>query len=71
MTIGVEPQYLERAKSGRYSYDNLLAYLVHAKDKDKFLYNPKNVTTAVGEDYLSVYNRRRETWLRGRATKEA
>ncbi|MFT8824998.1 MULTISPECIES: Rep family protein [Lactobacillaceae] len=71
MTIGVEPQYLEKAKSGRYGYDNLLAYLVHAKDKDKFQYNPKDVTTAVGEDYLSVYNRRRETWLRGRATKEA
>lgn len=71
MTIGVEPQYLEKAKSGRYGYDNLLAYLVHAKDKDKFQYNPKDVTTAVGEEYLSVYNRRRETWLRGRATKEA
>lgn len=71
MDIGVEPQYLEKAKSGRYGYDNLLAYLVHAKDKDKYQYNPQSVVTVTGEDYQSVYNRRRETWLRGRATKEA
>ncbi|MFT8673100.1 Rep family protein [Leuconostoc mesenteroides] len=73
MSIGVEPQYLEKAKSGRYGYDNLLAYLVHAKDKDKdkFQYDAKDVVTAVGEDYLSVYNRRREIWMRGRVTKEA
>ena len=31
---GVDPQYIEKAKSGRYGYDNLLAYLVHAKDQE-------------------------------------
>ena len=34
--IGLEEQHLEKSKSGRYGYDNLLAYLIHAKDKDKY-----------------------------------
>lgn len=68
---GVAPQYLEKAKSGRYGYDNLLSYLVHAKDQDKYQYSPDEVITVSGEDYNSVYNRRMETWVRGRATKEA
>ncbi|MBS0939836.1 Rep family protein [Lactiplantibacillus plantarum] len=70
-SVGIEAQYLEKAKSGRYGYDNLLAYMVHAKDKDKFQYKPQEVITVAGEDYLSLYKRRREVWLRGRATKEA
>lgn len=68
---GVAPQYLEKAKSGRYGYDNLLAYLIHVKDEKKYQYNPDEVVTALGENYISVYNRRMETWVRGRATKEA
>lgn len=68
---GVAPQYLEKAKSGRYGYDNLLSYLVHAKDQGKYQYSPDEVITVSGEDYNSVYNRRMETWIRGRATKEA
>lgn len=35
LAIGIEPQYLEKLKSGRYGYDNCLAYLVHAKDEQK------------------------------------
>lgn len=68
---GVEPQYLEKSKSGRYGYDNILAYLIHAKDEKKYQYSPSAVITVRGEDYVSVYNRRMETWVRGRATKEA
>lgn len=68
---GVAPQYLEKAKSGRYGYDNLLSYLVHAKDPDKYQYSPSDVVTVLGEDYTSVYNRRMQTWVQGRATKEA
>lgn len=50
--IGVKPQYLEKAKSGRYGYDNLLAYLIHAQDKDKYQYTPDEVFTLKGKDYL-------------------
>lgn len=71
MATGIEPQYLEKAKSGRYGYDNMTAYLVHAKDPLKFQYSPEEVTTLRGEKYESVYGRRMETWFKGRAIKEA
>lgn len=71
MSINVEPQYLEKLKSGRYGYDNCLAYLVHAKDETKYQYKPEEVVTVLGENYTSVYHRNMETWVKGRATKKA
>lgn len=68
--IGLEPQYLEKAKSGRYGYDNLLAYLIHAKDKDKYQYSPDEVLTLTGKNYLEVYHERKESWIKGKAKKE-
>ena len=68
--IGLEEQYLEKAKSGRYGYDNLLAYLIHAKDKDKYQYSPDEVFTLIGTNYLEVYHKRKESWLKGKAKKE-
>ena len=68
--IGLEEQYLEKAKSGRYGYDNLLAYLIHAKDKDKYQYSPDEVFTLIGKNYLEVYHERKESWLKGKAKKE-
>lgn len=68
--IGLEPQYLEKAKSGRYGYDNLLAYLIHAKDKDKYQYSPDEVFTLTGKNYLEVYHERHLSWLKGKAKKE-
>ncbi len=71
MATSIEPQYLEKAKSGRYGYDNMTAYLVHAKDPEKFQYSPEEVVTVKGEKYESVHGRRMETWVKGRAIKEA
>lgn len=71
LAIGVESQYLEKLKSGRYGYDNCLAYLVHAKDEMKHQYQPEEVITIRGEDYTSIYHRSMETWIKGRATKKA
>lgn len=71
LSIGVEPQYLEKLKSGRYGYDNCQAYLVHAKDESKYQYSADEVVTVLGEDYISLYNRKMESWIRGRAKKEA
>ncbi|MBD3949429.1 AAA family ATPase [Tuanshanicoccus lijuaniae] len=71
VAIEVETQYLEKLKSGRYGYDNCLAYLVHAKDETKHQYQPEEVTTLRGEDYTSIYHRSMENWVKGRATKKA
>ena len=68
--IGLKPEYLEKAKSGRYGYDNLLAYLIHAKDKDKYQYSPDEVISLTGKDYLKVYHERHLSWLKGKAKKE-
>lgn len=71
VAIGLEPQYLEKAKSGRYGYDNLLAYLIHAKDSEKYQYSPNEVVTLLGKNYIEVYQERQKSWLQGRAKKEA
>ncbi|HEL1984865.1 AAA family ATPase [Streptococcus suis] len=71
LAIQVEPQYLEKLKSGRYGYDNCLAYLCHCKDENKHQYQPEEVTTVRGEDYTSIYHRSMKTWSKGRATKKA
>lgn len=67
--LNLEIQYLEKPKSGRYAYDNLLSYLVHAKDHNKFLYSPSEVVTLLGEDYETIYNERIHVWEKGRAKK--
>lgn len=48
----------------------MLAYLIHAKDKDKYQYSPDEVVTLAGKDYLEVYHKRKEIWLKGKAKKE-
>ena len=70
LAIGIAPQYIEKAKSGRYGYDNLLAYLVHAKDSDKFQYSPSNVVTVLGKKYKEVHREKYITWSKGRLKKE-
>lgn len=67
--LGVEAQYVERPKAGRYSWDNQLAYLVHAKDVDKHAYKPEAVYTALGKDYVGVYHESFKRWEKGAARK--
>lgn len=63
--LGIEPQYVEKPKSGRYSFDNLLSYLIHAKYLDKHQYHPLEVATVRGEPYIAIYERQNETWRKG------
>ncbi len=67
--LGVEPQYIERPKKGRFAVDNMLAYLTHFKYTDKHQYAPEEVVSVVrdgGETYAEIYARRRFDWMRGR-----
>lgn len=66
--LGVEPQYVEKPKAGRYAFDNMLAYLVHAKYRDKYQYPAQEVATLRGKDYMDIHAERREVWARGAAT---
>lgn len=67
-TIGVEPQYLEKAKKGRYAYDNMLSYLVHVKYPDKFQYPVESVYTAIGKNYADYAKEHWSAWLKARGT---
>lgn len=63
--LGVEPEYIEKPKRGKFAYDNMLAYLVHIKYQDKFQYSPKDVYST-DKSYNDYYSVRRQEWLRGR-----
>lgn len=67
--IGVPPEVIEKAKQGRHSYDDMLAYLTHIKDVDKIQYAPEDVVTLAGSDYMDYYNERKEHWIKARETE--
>lgn len=69
--VGLESSYVEPPKSGRYSKDNKLAYLIHAKDKDKHQYSPGEVITYRGESYMSIYMTRKDAWEKSKAKKNS
>ena len=60
---------IEKAKQGGHAKDNCLSYLIHAKDDDKFQYDPHDVVTVIGKDYCAIEAEQREAWARGKAHK--
>lgn len=69
--VGLEPQFVEKPKTGRYSCDNMLSYLIHIKDANKYQYQPEDVTTIVGDNYMGIYAERKEAWEKARAKKQS
>lgn len=67
--LGVQPQMIEKAKPGRHTRDNCLAYLIHAKDAAKHQYDARDVVTVIGEDYCAIEATRRQSWAQGQAHK--
>ena len=67
--LGVQPQMIEKAKPGRHTPDNCLAYLIHAKDASKHHYDARDVVTVIGEDYCAIEAARRQSWAQGEAFK--
>lgn len=75
--VGVEPAYVERAKKGKFAYDNMLAYLIHIKHSDKTLYSCKEVISSgaldketnapLYKDYKDIYSEKKKEWEAGRA----
>lgn len=70
VAVGLAPEFVEKPKAGRWSKDNMLAYLIHAKDEDKHQYSPKEVYTHKGESYMGIYMTRKEAWEKGKAKKQ-
>lgn len=67
--IGVNPAFIERPRPGRYSYDNMLSYLIHIKYPSKFQYDPQTVITLAGKPYMDYYGDRYKAWMQGRAKR--
>lgn len=65
--IGVPPEVIEKPKPGRYSYDNMLSYLTHIKYADKLQYDPNEVVTLAGTDYMNYFNEHKDRWIKARA----
>lgn len=68
--MGLEPQYVEKAGRGRFAFDNMLSYFVHAKDDDKHQYDPDEVATILGREYRAIYEESKDRWWVGRAKKQ-
>lgn len=64
--IGVRPEIIEKPKQGRYSYDDMLAYLTHIKYKNKIQYAPEDVVTLAGTNYMDYYNEYKKKWIKAR-----
>lgn len=65
--IGLEKVRFEIAK-GRYGKPNMLAYLIHAKDPDKYQYDPSEVETFGTFDYMAFCGENKKAWERRSAT---
>lgn len=73
--LGIEPQYVEKAKRGSNAWDNMVSYLIHAKYADKAQYSPDAVASGGLDDngkplwrpYKEIWAERRAEWEKGRA----
>ena len=73
MALGVEKERVEtpKSKGGRgYTRINALAYLIHAKDKDKYQYPASDVETFNTLDYEAFINQNKEDFEKYAATKK-
>lgn len=72
VAFGIESDFIEKPKKGKYSLDNMVAYLIHAKDIDKFQYVPQDVVDGNGilqRNYFDIWCERKKAWEKGRAKK--
>ena len=73
LALGVEKERVEtpKSKGGRgYTRINALAYLIHAKDKDKYQYPASDVETFNTLDYEAFINQNKEDFEKYAATKK-
>lgn len=76
--VGISTQCIELGRSKKFSLDNFLAYLVHAKDPQKFQYDPREVISWVDSNmtqnhpllYENLYKNRIDAWRAGAPYKQ-
>lgn len=65
--LGMDENQIEKPKRGNNAIDNMKSYPTHIKYRDKTQYDPSEVVTILGKDYVELFCERREDWLKGRA----
>ena len=70
LNLGILPQYIESSGRGKYGKINSKAYLIHAKDKDKYQYPASDVETFDTFDYEAFINQNKEDFENYSATRK-
>lgn len=70
LNLGILPQYIESSGRGKYGKVNSKAYLIHAKDKDKYQYPASDVETFDTLDYEAFINQNKEDFENYSATRK-
>lgn len=70
LNLGILPQYIESSGRGKYGKINSKAYLIHAKDKDKYQYPASDVETFDTFDYEAFINQNKEDFEKYSATRK-
>lgn len=66
--LGIGAEFIKKTERHRYNFENLMAYLIHAKNPDKHMYSPENVETFGTFDYLSYFQSKEKQWKEYKAT---
>ena len=70
LDLNLPEEFVEKPKSkGRYSYSNMLSYLIHAKDANKHPYQPEQVSSYGNKPYMKYYAECIKEWNIGKAKK--
>ncbi|WEV65609.1 hypothetical protein [Bifidobacterium sp. ESL0764] len=64
--LGLDPQYVEKMKQGKYGWDDACSYMTHYKTVWKHQYSPDDVVTVCGPPYAKLFGVRRLDWFAGR-----
>lgn len=70
LNLGILPQYIESSGRGKYGKVNSKAYLIHAKDKDKYQYPASDVETFDTFDYEAFISQNKEDFEKYSATRK-
>lgn len=68
--LGIERNFIETPARGKYGYINKLAYLMHAKETEKYPYDASDVKTIRGKSYEKIYHENKDIWERGKKVKK-
>lgn len=68
--LGIQAEFIKKPEKHKYNFENLMAYLIHAKNPEKHMYPPENVETFGTFDYLNYFHSKEKQWKEYKATRK-